>query len=310
MKEILNDVEFRKLLRKKQKYELLSWAIPLISILSLIIILFLTSNTDFTVYTIIVLILLIFLIVGGYIFDNKVTILIKKSYVKLNEYFQNDIVPKLIVKDNPTICFNAQEIDENVLDEVRLFNNFLEYKSQYNYTGKLDDKEFSFHELIFSSKVNYNTIGKKELNEDLKDSLNYHWYHFTLDKSYPSKALFLISKFENFQEELLNDLNSYVLLKKKIKNSDENDIELYLEKLEDSSYFLTSSVIDILNKESITRNLCLAIYVQDNQLHIIIEEFDDLINLTHRNKIVVEKLLDGYYREQRIIKQIFDAFNY
>src|SRR5690554_3789276 len=136
MNEILNDEKFRSLLRKKQRYELFSWLIPLISILSLIIILILTTKTELTELTIIVLVLLIFLIVGGYIFDNKLTIKIHYIYQELNDYFQNVIVPKLIKNDNPSIEFSEDVvIDVKLIDEIQLFNNYSEYKSQYDYLG-------------------------------------------------------------------------------------------------------------------------------------------------------------------------------
>ena len=55
MKDILNDSKFRSLLFKKQKYEMFSWLVPLISILSLIVILILTTKNDLTEITIIIL---------------------------------------------------------------------------------------------------------------------------------------------------------------------------------------------------------------------------------------------------------------
>lgn len=309
MKEILNDEKFRKLLRKKQKYEMFSWTIPLISILSLIIILFLTSKTELTEFTIIILVLLIILIVGGYIFDNKITIMIQKSYANLNEYFQNEIVPKLIISDNPNIQFSDEILNPEVIDKIRIFNNYMEYKSQYHYKVILDEKEFCFNEVIFCDKVNFDTTGKKEYNESIKSSLNYHWYNITLDKNYPKEALYLIAKFENYDDSLIKDLNPFVLLKRKIKTADKAKIELYLENPEENEQFLTPDIIEILNDEVVVCSNSFVIHVEGNQLTIIIEEFDDLINLTYSSKIVVEKLLEGYYKEQQTIRRIVEAFN-
>jgi|SRR5690554_1525970 len=311
MKEILNDEKFRTLLRKKQRYEFFSWLIPLISILSLIVILVLTTKTHLTEVTIIVLVLLIFLIVGGYIFDNKLTIKIHDIYQELNDYFQNEIVPKLISSDNPTIEFSDEVvIDSKLVDEVKLFNNYTEYKSQYNYIGIMDNRKYRFHEVLFNNLVTFNTRNKKTLNHNLKKDLNYHWYNFELNKSYSDEALFLVSKFENYHSDLVKGLTSISpTFIKKINLNYNVDLELFIKDEGNIESYMKPEILEIFKDDQIVGNSIMAIYLKDNHLNIIIEEVDNLIDLTHSNKIVVESLLYGYYEEQKMIKNIVNAFD-
>lgn len=311
MKDILNDSKFRNLLFKKQKYELFSWLVPLISILSLIIILILTTKNDLTELTIIILILLLFLIVGGYIFDNKLTIIIQNIYQELNDYFQNEIVPKLIAHDNPTIKFTEKAaITKEKIDEVYIFNNYVEYKSQYNYQGLLNKRKYRFHELLFDKVVNFDTKGKKGLNEQLQKDLNYHWYEIELNKKYVNEALFLISKFENFTTNLVKDLVSNTENFRTILNYDYNfDFELYTKTDEIDNEYLKEEIFAIFQDEQIIGKHILAIYVKGNHLNIILEEEDYLIDFSKSKKIVVETLLEGYYEEQNLIKKIVAAFD-
>ncbi len=308
MRDVLKDENFRKLLKEKQKYEMFSWVIPLISIFSLIIILFLTSKNDLTEFTIVVLVLLIFLIIGGYIYDNKITIKIHQSYSRLNEYFQDIIVPQLLVRNNPTINFNDKLlIDSKLLDDVEIFNNYTNYKSQYNYTGQMNGHQFSFHEVLFFNQVEYDTTGQKEVNEDIFNEVNYHWYTFTLNKEYPTEAIYLLSKFVNYHKNLFKNFQRFDFNKHRLHF--ETDFELYLKDLKEFSDYATNDIVKALSDDSITSNSTLAIYIKGNELHIIIEEIDDLISLSHSNKIVIESLLKGYYDEQELIKFLVNVFD-
>jgi hypothetical protein len=294
LKEVLKDEHFRKLLREKNKYELFSWFIPLISILSLIIILFLTSKSHLNEFTIFILVLLILLIIFGYVFDNKITIKIQETHANLNEYFQNEIVPKLIKVNNKSINFyNDRKIAEALIDEVQLFNNYTEYKSQYNYSGLFNNKEYCFNEVLFNNIVNHDTTGKKVYNDMIKKKLNYHWYTFELNKKYPQQALYLVAKFECFNSKLLTNFT----------RCDHNDIELYLNDINDHNMFLAPGIIELLQDERLS-SMVMAIYLNGKMLNIIIEEQDDLIDLNHSNKIIVDSLLADYYNEQELIKKI------
>lgn len=306
MKDILKDEKLRKLLKVKQKYELLSWVIPLVSILSLIIILFLTSKNHLTELTIIVLVLLITFIVLGYLFDHKLTEKIHNAYARLNQYFQDEIVPQLLVKDNESIVFDSQyNITADVIDEVEIFNNYREYKTQYSYAGKLEKFNYRFSEVLFDNLVDFETKGMKEVNEELNLDTNYHWYTITLNNTYPTEALYLLGTFVNFNQGLLKKFKYFNFSKYRLHP--ENNIELYLVDLEKYEPFISKEIIRVLNSLPID-NTSVAIYLSDNNLHIILEEFDNLIHLTRSNKIVVENLLQDYYKEQALVRKIAYAF--
>ncbi len=310
MRDVLKDEKLKKLLKEKQRLELFSWIIPLISIFSLIIILFLTTKNHMTEFTIVILVLLIFLIIGGYIFDNKITVKIHESYAQLNEYFQDIIVPKLLEKDNPSIKYHKDTLlDKGIIDEVQLFNNFLEYKSFFNYTGELEGYKFSFNEVMFSTLVEYDTTGQKIFNSKIKNEINYHWYTFELNKHYPDKALYLISKFDSYDGRLLKGLQRFDFMNCRVSLNDDLELDLYLKDMNEYRLYTTSKILKTLNDDMIVYNTILAIYINDNKLHIIIEEIEDLIDLTHSNKIVLESLLKRYYDEQRLIKLLVNAFD-
>jgi len=306
LKDILKDEKLRKLLRDKQKYELLSWVIPLFSILSLIIILILTSQSNLTELTIIVLVVLIIFIVLGYLFDNKITDKIQVAYTRLNEYFQDEIVPQLLVKDNDTIVFDDKySITAEEIDSVEIFNNYREYKTQYSYAGKLDAFDYQFSEVLFDNLVNYDTTGMKEINTELDLDLNYHWYTVNLIDTYPTEALYIIGMFTNFNQSLLKKFKYFNFSKYRLHP--ENNIELYLVDLENYEPFISKEIIRVLNNLHLD-NTSVVIYISGNKLHIILEEFDNLIQLTKSNKIVVENLLQDYYKEQTLIRKIAYAF--
>ncbi|QVK17394.1 hypothetical protein KHQ81_11110 [Mycoplasmatota bacterium] len=310
MRDVLKDEKLKKLLKDKQRLEMFSWIIPLISIFSLIIILFLTSKTNLTEFTIIILVLLIFLIIGGYIFDNKITIKIHQSYSQLNEYFQNEIVPKLLVKDNPSIKYDKNKmIDSELIDDLQLFNNFTDYKSYFNYNGQLENHDFTFSEVMFSNLVEYDTSGNKILNNNIENKINYHWYTFKLNKEYPVEALYLISKFDSYDGRLIKNFHRFDFMNCRVSLNSDLELNLYLKDLNEYRNYTTEKILKTLNDDMIVYNSIFAIYIKNNEIHIIIEEIEDLINLTHSNHIVLESLLKGYNDEQRLIKLLLKAFD-
>ncbi len=306
MREIFKDEELKRLLREKSRLEMFSWIIPLISIFSLIIILFLTSKT-LEGYTIIVITLLIILIISGYVFDKKFTMQIHNTYTRLNNYFQKVIAPKLLLKDNPSIKFHdLEKIDSKLLDEIQLFNNFANYKSYLNYAGKLGNHEFYFNEVIFSNLVPYDTTEKKIFEDNLSNEINYHWYTFTIEKEYPTEAIYQIGKIDSYDESLVKSF-----YKHDFKNYLNKDLKLmiYLKDLKESNLYITDDIINTLNNDLVVYNNPIIIYLKNKQLHIIIEEYNNLVNLTHCNKIVLEILLKSYYDEQKIIKMLVKTFD-
>lgn len=306
LRDILRDKELKKLLKEKSRLEMFSWIIPLISIFSLIIILFLTSK-ELEGYTIIVIILLIILIISGYVFDKKFTVKIHQSYSRLNNYIQDIIAPKLLVKDNPSISFHdSEKIDLELIDEILLFNNFTNYNSRFNYSGELENHKFIFNEVIFSNLVEYDTTGQKVFVDNINNEINYHWYTFTLEESYPTEAIYLLAKIDSYDEKLLKSFYNFDY--KNLLNKD-LELTLFLKDLKESNNFITDDIIKALNKDLIVYNVPIVIYLKNQKLHIIIEEYNDLINLTHSNKIVLESLLKAYYDEQKIIKMIVKAFD-
>ncbi len=310
MRDVLKDEKLKKLLKEKQRLEMFSWIIPLVSILLLILILVLTSSESLKGLTIIVLILLILLIIGGYIFDNKITIKIHHSYSLLNEYFQDNIVPRLLEKDNPSITYHEDvKVDPNLIDKVMIFNNFTDYQSYFNYTGLLENHQFSFNEVMFDMQVDYDTTEQKVFNKNIKNEINYHWFTFELNKEYPGEALYLISKFDSYDGRLIKGFQRVDLTNSRINLNYNYDLDIYVKAQDDSHVYTTNKILKTLNMDIFVYNSILAIYVTKNQLHIIIEEVEDLIDLTHSNKIALEGLLKGYYDEQKLIKLLVKAFD-
>jgi len=311
MRDVLKDEMLKKLLKEKHRLEMFSWIIPLFSIFSLIIILFLTSKTNLTEFTIVILVLLIFLIIGGYIFDNKITLRIHQSYSQLNEYFQEVIVPRLLIKDNPTIAYNKNQIiDSKLIDSVQLFNNFTEYMSYFNYFGQFEEHDFNFNEVLFDKLVEYDTSEQKVFNKNIKNKINYHWYTFKLNKEeYPVEALYLISKFDSYDGRLIKGLQRFDFMNCRVSLNKDLELDLYIKDLNEYRKYTTEKILKTLNDDRIIYHSNMAIYIKDNELHIIIEEVEELIDLTHSNKIVLETLLKGYYEEQRIIKLLVKAFD-
>jgi len=87
------------------------------------------------------------------------------------------------------------------------------------------------------------------------------------------------------------------------------ELDLYIKDLNEYRKYTTEKILKTLNDDRIIYHSNMAIYIKDNELHIIIEEVEELIDLTHSNKIVLETLLKGYYEEQRIIKLLVKAFD-
>jgi hypothetical protein len=302
------DEKIKKLLSQKRKLELLAWVIPLISICSLLVILILLTNS-LQSKSLIVLLVIIFLIVVDYIFDFKITLRIKSIYNDMNEYFQDKIVPQLLVEDNPTIVYNDELTLKCVdVDQIELFNNYAKYFSYFHYEGVIEGCKFTFDEVMFDDLVEYDTVGLKVFNCSIKKDTNYHWYIIDLRKEYPCEAIYKIDNFDNYESSLLRNYYKYDLTKKFELNPD-NNLQIFIKDLKFSRRFVNEKMMKVLNDDYVVYSEIMAIYINQNKLHIVIEEFEDLINLNKTNKVTFDSLMSDFKNEQRIIRAIINALN-
>lgn len=308
MKNLFKDDKFKKLLKTKKRYELLSWLIPIISITSLLLILYLISNS-LQKYTILVLVVVIIVITSGYIYDSSITVKINDIYNKLNDCFQNQIVPDLLKEYNSTIVFNKEKrIPVDYIEKVEVFDNYREYKSIFHYEGIIDDCKFSFDEITFDNIVGFDTKGQKIFNENVKNNTNYHWYKIELNNEFPTEAIFKISEFENYEERLFKTFEKFDLFNNPLVVNGNYEFELYLKDIKLNKLFANKKILKLFSEEYFSYN-SIIIYVYNNELNIVIEEYDDLINLGHSNKVTVDNLLAEFNEEQKMILMILHAFN-
>ena len=87
----------------------------------------------------------------------------------------------------------------------------------------------------------------------------------------------------------------------------DQNFELYLKDINDNSEYIVDDIIRIFNRKEFNK-LRFAIYIKKDKLHIVIEEYEDLIDLIHSKKIVLEHLLKDYNKEQAAIKLILKTF--
>lgn len=307
MEKVLKDQKFQQLLKNKQRLEMLSMTIPFISIIALLVFLYLFSQS-LLIPSIIVLSFVLLLIVGQYVFDSKIANKIDHTYLELNKYFQDKIVPQLLRKNNSSIIFdNEKNVDISIIDAVDLFNVFKRYNSRFHYEGIINNRRVTFDELIFDGAVDYNTSGLKELDKQIEDKVNYHIYSVELERKFNGEALFVLNGFEELNTEDILSFSKVDLGNRVLKLKDDLDFSFYLKDPKTRVAFMKDKILNLFREKEFTHN-SLIIYVIDNRLHVIIEEFESLINTPHSKRFTIEKLMFEYKEEQKLIEKIIQAF--
>jgi hypothetical protein len=307
MEKVLKDERFLKLLKEKQRLEIFSMFIPFLGIIALLVFLYLFSKS-MLVASIILLGVVLTLVISQYIFDSIISKRIEETYLELIVYFQEQIVPRLLKRDNETLVFDkSKNIDISVIDAVDLFNRFKTYNSRFHYEAMVDDKKVIFDELLFDHEVDYNTNGVKEFESRIDEQLNYHVYQFESGYDYQAEALFVFNGFEELSTEDISTFSKIDIGTKALGIRDEVEFSFYLKDNKKRQLFMKEKIIQLFKAIEFRYN-SLLIHVNGNKVTVILEEFENLINPPHSKKFTIEKLLHEYKEEQRLIKKIMNAF--
>lgn len=307
MEKVLKDKTFQELLKKKQRLEMMTMTMPFIGILALFLFLYFFKNS-MVVASLIILVLILLMIIGQYLFQGIIIDRIDATYIQINRYFQMHIVPKLLQKDNPTFQFDQEKsIDLSILEEIESFNHYKKYHSRFHYDVQILGKMVTFDELLFSNIVTYNTKGIKEIDERIDVNLNYHVYRTELDFDYGTQALFIFNEFEELSIEDIRSLLKVDLDPGLFGIKDETKFTMFASDTNQSLQFLRERIVRLFRQSEMQGRIQM-IYIKDNALTIIFEEYENLINTPHSKRFTIEKLFFEYKEEQQLVKRIIQAF--
>lgn len=195
MDKTFKDEEFQSLLKRKQRLERITILMPFTGIIALFVFLYLFQK-EYLFISLLFLILVLLLVISQYLLEKKLALRIQVLYLKLTKYFQENIVPNLLKRDNPSIHFDfSQAIEIEELEKIDVFNQFKYYRSRFHYELLFLDKIMTFDEVIFDGLVSYNTKGTKEFDESLDRHLNYHIYQTQINYDFETEALFIFNDF-------------------------------------------------------------------------------------------------------------------